>query len=841
LLGIRSTTFNLPALCQVAVILLSRMDLLDPEISGDAVIRLIPSLLTDGDDRLTAATSILQRLQANLDSKAVSRSVLRLLCAHCNGEDFLVDLFLEFLQTYEEPLHVIELMSIAAADASEAKLEGILDTYKSLIVENRQLLVPVIGSISELSLSKRQRASFLSLVKGALSVVDESDIPTVVHALIYIIDHSNARGSMKAIRKEAARIPLSISMLLLDALASAIRCRTECAKAYWSDLKAGVDCNSLDILVIAALLESLSTKRTASREFILLAERNPSIIDTICDTVSLPQAVQSVFNIFRLVLQTAIALNLPGVPTPSRSAYETLIAWLQPLSISIFRHSEPLRQPLLNALLAACSVCTKGSERGSSSAAAAISCLASSQGEDMRSVAHLVFQFLAQHASSCAEATLRHLGAAAVVLARGERGVELLVLIQKQLGQLRPGTQRPGLVLAAQLLAAPSTSAGRPTFAGDGADAVLRSVLRLPLATQWRYTPLVCAALVAALPALPRDQAAKILSDRLRPAALEAGLIRLAGGEEKRGCDAASVLTVREFVRRCLAATGDPARADARQCPAPRDAGAGAAGGWDTGVAEQMVAAAAVTRAVIWFEWFVGDGPAGCMVHGCEARSAHADARGGRAVEGRHAGAEMEEAGGDVEASECSSEEEGGLRETSKAARAARDDAHCAEQGGEAASAWSRWLHLAATCAAAAAAGCQARGRVSETGLAKTEAAVRLRLRLARVVAGRMERAGGGCVAGFGGVCGFPVRDGAGAGNAGMEPAGAGATGPGGDGMDGLVRLCRQADCGVGWGAGDVEHCLARMPTSAETLPVMAEVGVCSACRSWRVQRLWRM
>lgn len=171
--GLNVQIFERDTICLVRRLttLLSPMDLLDPEISGDTVMRLIPSMLADGDDRLLSATSILQRLQANLDSKAVSRNVLRLLCAHCNGEDFLVDLLLDFMQTYEEPLHIIELMSIAAADVSESKIESILEAYKSLIVENRKVLVPVIGSISELSLSKRQRASFLSLVKGALSVL----------------------------------------------------------------------------------------------------------------------------------------------------------------------------------------------------------------------------------------------------------------------------------------------------------------------------------------------------------------------------------------------------------------------------------------------------------------------------------------------------------------------------------------------------------------------------------------------------------------------------------------------------------------------------------------------
>ena len=840
------------------------MDLLDPEISGETVMRLVPAMLADGEGRLMAATNVLQRLQSQLDSKAVSRSILKLLCAHCSGEAFLVDLLLEFMLTYEEPVHIIELMSMAAADSPDEKIASILDAYKSLIVDNRKLLVPVIGSISELNLSKRQKASFLNLVKGALSVVDESDIPTVVNALLYIADQNNARGIMNSIRKEAVRIPLSITLLLVDPLATAVRSRAECAKAYWSDLKSGVECSSLDFLVIAMLLESHSMKRTASREVILLAERNYNCIELICCTISLPQAAQTFFNLFRLVLQISISLSLPGVPPPSRSGHDTLISWLQPLAMSIFRHSTALRQPLLSALLAACSGCTKGSERGASAAAAAVASLAAGHGEDMRSVAHLVFQFLAQHASSCTESTLGYLGSASVILARGERGVELLVLIQKQLGQPRPGTQRPGLILAANLLSASSATSGQ--LAG-GADVVLRAVLRLPLAPQWRYSPLVCAALQAAGAGLARAQVADVLDKHVHPAALEAGLIRLAQGGEGPGGGARCELTLEAYVARCLSPDGAGVRADVQRRASEREGGAGGAGGWDTGVTQRMLAGAALVKAVLMLEWWVwGDEGSGTAAGredegwraGGEERAGEGE--GGRGMAGNgvaqpggrgRAGYEAAEEGdewvaedGEGDSESDSSDESAGRgrgrgRERAGVERRHRrrggcDGAVCREGGGgggergaegSAGWAWTCWLHVAAACAEAVAGGCTGRGgaRVGEVGLRETEAAARWRLRLADAVGVRIAGGGdGGDVCGLGGVCGIAVKEDTGGGGRDEEGGGAGR---GGDVWEGVVGLCRQADCGVEVGVEGVVHCLARMEASAETLPVMAEVG----------------
>ena len=811
------------------------MDLLDSQISGDYLLRLVPSLLAESDNRLEVATGLILRLQASLDDASVSRSILRLLCSHCSGESFLVDLLVDLIPLYQEPVHIINLMSVAAADISGDKIQKILDAYRELVVHDRRLLVPAIGSISELNLSKQQKSSFFGLVKEALAIVHESDVPTVVQALLHITDSNSAKRTIHDIRKEASRIPISIATLLVDPMASAICCRPEISKAYWDDLKMARDCVPLDVLLMATLLQNISTKQAAIRAFSLLAEKCPSSITLICETVASPQAGPTVFNLFRLVLHTSMGLNQACISQPSRACYETLTTWLQPLAISLFRNSDGVRQPLINSLLAACSIGTKGSERGAVAAAISLSSLAAIHGDEMRPVAHLVLQFLAQHACKCTTTALRHLAAASVCLASGERADQLIVLIQKQLGQLRHGSQRPGLVLASQLLAASCVRHQR-LLTGDGAEAVLRSVLRLPLMPQWRFSPLVCAALTAAAPAMGREQVAAILRSHLRPAACQAGVIRMAGSDHLAGGESPRVeITLAAFADACFSPSHAAAACDLKLRVGAAEAGSGRPGGWDTSVCERMAAAAALVSAVLLFEARAApdaDGAGGvgrvavAAVAACSATSRHRS----RAVaeEGDEEG-EWRADGGEEEPSD----EEGtrkrrvGVKRRALGAEKSVDDVDMA-------GAWSCWLHyaVAAGCASAAHVGPASTGpREADTDSATLmEQAAGWRVRLARKIGGLLDKSTGGegGGTGFGGVSGTVARleraagEGEGLGGSLAEPFCAAEAGA--QAADGLLRLCRCLDCGVDVHAAAAASCLPRMAVTEASLPVVAEV-----------------
>jgi hypothetical protein len=161
-----------------------------------------PKLLEDEETRPAVTENLARRLQTCSLDDASSKAVIRMLCAHCPSDSALLELFLELLQTLPSPLPVINSMSVAAVSATTAQIQSILDTYRELILSDRQLLVPIIGSIAELQLTAEQKLSYEALVRGSLAMVDESDIPTIVQALLNLACPANSTEIMSTIREQ---------------------------------------------------------------------------------------------------------------------------------------------------------------------------------------------------------------------------------------------------------------------------------------------------------------------------------------------------------------------------------------------------------------------------------------------------------------------------------------------------------------------------------------------------------------------------------------------------------------------------------------------------------------
>ena len=136
--------------------------------------QLAPPLLRDEDTRLDTATCLARRLQSQVDSRSVATAVVKLLCAHCSSDGFLLELFLELLASVEHKDPIIHSIALAAVDATEYQVQEVLDAYRELLAQDRSFLVPIVGSISELQLTSAQRESFLSLIEGSLAVVDDT-------------------------------------------------------------------------------------------------------------------------------------------------------------------------------------------------------------------------------------------------------------------------------------------------------------------------------------------------------------------------------------------------------------------------------------------------------------------------------------------------------------------------------------------------------------------------------------------------------------------------------------------------------------------------------------------
>ena len=325
--------------------------------------QLVPPLLRDEDTRIEAATCLARRLQSQVDSQSDAAAVIRLMCAHCASDDFLLELLLELLVSVEHKEPIIHSIALSAVDATEQQVQAVLDAYRQLLVQDRAFLVPIVGSISELQLTPAQRESFLSLIEGSLAVVDDSDVPTMVSALLQLSTAANAVKIIRSVRAEAAHVTISIASLLASPLVATIRARAPSARAYIAELSRTPPLTSMDVLTIASLQQVPSMRRAAAGALFAAISMNPPAIDILRSTLSSPLGNEPA-NIHLLYVTLQQPFSLPqGAGSSSRRSAPARLHHLSPslrlatsvaVAQALICHHEDLRKQVVSALLTAC-------------------------------------------------------------------------------------------------------------------------------------------------------------------------------------------------------------------------------------------------------------------------------------------------------------------------------------------------------------------------------------------------------------------------------------------------------------------------------------------------------
>lgn len=81
------------------------------------------------------------------------------------------------------PHSVIPFISDLISDDTEDTTK-LLEVYSRLLQSDRTLMIPIIGSLSEVNLSWRHMLDMRKTMVFALSVVDETDLPVIIHTLL---------------------------------------------------------------------------------------------------------------------------------------------------------------------------------------------------------------------------------------------------------------------------------------------------------------------------------------------------------------------------------------------------------------------------------------------------------------------------------------------------------------------------------------------------------------------------------------------------------------------------------------------------------------------------------
>ena len=238
-----------------------------------------PMRLRDGDTRMDEALGLLESLQyLDVDDHEhfqLAKQILQVLCAHWSSDDEwdegvfssssinepkihsssttptnnttkknakkssigggLTPHLIELLQVSDPPLQrlLIESMSqLAGRNRREVNL--VVEGYKKILSTPslRSFLVPIVASLSELSLSFTLKQEVLGLTQVALGLVEENDIPAITKALLKSITPSTAYQVIRAIRKAAQSVSFGVEALIMDAVESSMRQDSSIVKAF---------------------------------------------------------------------------------------------------------------------------------------------------------------------------------------------------------------------------------------------------------------------------------------------------------------------------------------------------------------------------------------------------------------------------------------------------------------------------------------------------------------------------------------------------------------------------------------------------------------------------------
>ena len=197
-----------------------------------------------------------------------------------------------------------------------------------------------------------------------------TDVPTMVSALLQLTTANNAVKIMRSIRGEASRVAIPIATLLASPLVAATRARPACARAYIAELSRTAPLSSMDVLVVAGLLQVPCMRRAAAGALFAAILLHPPSIDTLRDTLSShvgndPANIHLVYVTLQQSLGPSPAAGRGrqgGAGGPWQHLEpELLLAMSVAIAGTLLRHHVPQRKQVIKALLTACATQALGS------------------------------------------------------------------------------------------------------------------------------------------------------------------------------------------------------------------------------------------------------------------------------------------------------------------------------------------------------------------------------------------------------------------------------------------------------------------------------------------------
>eukprot|EP00188_Purpureofilum_apyrenoidigerum_P005402 Plantae.Rhodophyta-Purpureofilum_apyrenoidigerum.ctg6986.p1 GENE.Plantae.Rhodophyta-Purpureofilum_apyrenoidigerum.ctg6986~~Plantae.Rhodophyta-Purpureofilum_apyrenoidigerum.ctg6986.p1 ORF type:complete len:959 (-),score=182.09 Plantae.Rhodophyta-Purpureofilum_apyrenoidigerum.ctg6986:14-2800(-) len=293
--------------------------------------------------------------------------------------------------------------------------------YSTLLQEDRSLLVPIVGSASDLCLDETSREQLHDTLIYALGAIEEDDIPTVAYS---VLRTEPSVLAVAELRKKTEFLSDSIACLVMNLIVDAIRLNRHRLKVL---LSVSAECEGgitlFDLIVWAAALY-----RSRERAGVLVSMRQAAATggfqaDKIGAIVeSHPQTLENHAENF---------LNLASILINVSDSFGCSASAIQAFVLNLFKHSSRVRRPLAAAIaMGICSMNVDVSRR----AAAIVYTAAHLEEASVEAWVHVLLEPL-QRAETINSAAVAPLTVAAGIFVASQKPLlsSLLISAQKQL------------------------------------------------------------------------------------------------------------------------------------------------------------------------------------------------------------------------------------------------------------------------------------------------------------------------------------------------------------------------------------------------------------------------
>ena len=314
------------------------------ELSSAPLERVMPSaqaFLQHPATHLAAVTALVERLP--LESPAGVRSILRALCYAGACGPPVSDQLLEMFPLLESEL-AVELLAFLPQlmGEGEAQMQQLLAVCKEVMAADRTLMLPVIGALGQAPLTDALKHDLARLALGALPLAEESDLPTLVRALMQSLTAASMGRVLRGLRAQLGAVRPETLALLLQVVCNRLRVNGSAVRALLRLCEGAGQLTRWDALLLLQLLTLRRDRDAATHTLCTALRRGALPLGLLLECVGQAAQLPGV-----LAALPALGVQCLALPPPHHDEHGAA------LCAALFGRHHELQLELLSRVLAA--------------------------------------------------------------------------------------------------------------------------------------------------------------------------------------------------------------------------------------------------------------------------------------------------------------------------------------------------------------------------------------------------------------------------------------------------------------------------------------------------------